>query len=81
MEPDIEKEIIKETQLSFSKKIENLVWDQDITYFDAINALMKSMDLEPEYVSRLLSPDIKSKLTVEVEELKLIKPSGKDRIF
>lgn len=69
----IEKQIIKETQRSFSEKVEDLVWMKDISYLDAIAELTEEHGFEPQQVPKLLTPDLYNKLVIESENLFLIK--------
>lgn len=69
----IKKQIIKETATEFSKKVEAMVWEEDITYMEAISSLMEQETYEPERVAKMITPDLKAKLQLEAEDLSLIK--------
>ncbi len=73
----LEKQILKENQAAFSHKVEELVWMEDISYMEAINSLMKESDFEPEFVAKLLTPELKSKLTIELEDISMVKKSNR----
>ena len=76
----LEQQIVRETKESFSLKIEDLVWDKDIPYMEALVILMEQGDIEPERISKLLTPEILSKLEIEVEDLNLLKTKQTDRL-
>lgn len=78
---ELEKTIIKETLESFSDKVEEKVWDLDISYYEAITAIMEEMEYEPELVAKLLSVALRAKLAMEAEDLNLIPKSGRTRLF
>lgn len=69
----IKDHVLKETKESFSKKVEDLVWQKDLTYLDAIHELMEQSNIEPEAISKLLSKDLVSKVEREAEDLSLLK--------
>lgn len=69
----IKRHVLSETKESFSKKVEDLVWEKDVTYLDAIQELVEVNNIEPESISKLLTLDLYSKLEIEAEELSLLK--------
>lgn len=71
-EDSIEKIIVKETRASFSQKIEDIVWDKDISYMEALELHATSSGIEPEKVKRLISKDLLAKLEREAEKLNLL---------
>lgn len=75
-----EKKVVKETASSFSQKVTELVWKDDVSYFDAITTLMKELDLEPEYVAKLITPELKSEMAIELEKTNLIRKSTTTRL-
>jgi CRISPR/Cas system type I-B associated protein Csh2 (Cas7 group RAMP superfamily) len=78
---EVEKVVIKETSESFSTRVEELVWKEDISYYEAVTQLMAESEYEPEIVSKLITPTLKSRLALELEDINLIKKSGKGRLF
>jgi hypothetical protein len=71
----VEKEIIKETALEFSTRVENLVWSDDISYFEAVQILTLESGYEPERIPKLLTKAMYAKLEYEMENKNLIKRS------
>jgi hypothetical protein len=69
----IKRQIIKETAIEFSKKVEALVWQDDISYLDAITILAEEGNYEPERVAKMITPYIRGKLEKESEDRSLIK--------
>jgi len=67
----------KEQVFEFSKIIEDIVKEHRLNYIDAIIYYCEKSGLEIEVASKLISPVIKSKLTVEAEDLHLIKRSAR----
>ena len=65
--------ILKFTEHTFSKRIETLVIQNQISYIDAVLSICEEEDLEPDSVSTLLSTPIKESLKVEGQELNIIK--------
>ena len=55
-------------------RIEQLVWKDDLTYFEAIVEVAEGMDKEVEEIAKLLPKPIKEKLLSEASKLRLIKP-------
>jgi DNA-directed RNA polymerase alpha subunit len=72
--------LFKQNSKEFCSKIENLVSETGIEYFDAILNITEEDKYEPEQVAQLLSEEIKSKLQYELENLSLIKKTN-NRIF
>ena len=69
----IERHVIKETRETFSRKVEDLVWAEDITHLDAVFELMERTGMEPESTGKLLSKDLYAKVEQEAEDLSLLK--------
>ena len=67
-------DIINQKAVEFVKDIEDLVWDQDISYMDAILEYSDAHQFEIETVGELVArmPVIREKLTIEAEELNLL---------
>lgn len=64
----------------FSELIEELIWELDVSYIDAIAHHCETTGLEIEVAATLLSPALKVKIQEEAEELKLIKNRPKDKL-
>lgn len=69
----IEKQVVKETESSFSQAVENRVWEKDISYMEAIVEVMMEKKIEAPQVSKLLSKEIKNILQCEATDLSLLK--------
>lgn len=76
IEERIKKQIVRETASDFSKKVEALVWEQDLTYMEALSQVMEEGGHEPERIAKMVTPELKSKLQKEAEELSLIKKTN-----
>lgn len=76
IEERIKKQIVRETAIDFSKKVEALVWEQDLTYMEALSQTMEQGGYEPERVAKMVTPDLKAKLQKEAEGLSLIKKTN-----
>lgn len=77
----IQNHIMKITPEKFSREVIELVWKEDISYFDAINHLMTEKQLEPEYVAKLLNKEVLAELTIELEKTNSIEKSEVNRLF
>lgn len=69
----IEKQVVCETPQSFSTKVEDLVWEKDIPYLDAVVELCEKLGYEPESIPKFITEELKSKIAFEAEKLSLIK--------
>lgn len=72
--------ILKETAIEFSKRVDDLVWKEDIPYLEALNEITIESHYEPERVAKLLTPDLKAKIQYEAENLSLVVKSGNNRL-
>ena len=52
------------TMAKFSEKIENIVYDKNMDYMDAVLFFCKENDLEPEDVAKFISTNLKSKIEI-----------------
>lgn len=68
---------LQENMEDFFKDIEERVYKYDISYLDAILEYCEDTGLEPDRVSKLISPNLKSKLEMEAKGLNFIKKSSK----
>ena len=74
---EIEKAIIKETPEEFSNRVEEYVWAHDVSYYEAVSALMEKSEYEPEQVAKMLTAAIKTQLEKEVKTLNLVRKTKK----
>lgn len=66
----------KEEITNFSLMIEELVWEKDITYMDAIILYCEQTGLEVELAAKMISGALKSKIKLEAEELNFLPKSN-----
>lgn len=69
----LEKEVLKLNKEIVSKKIEDYVWKDDISYYEALLKVVKEEEIEPEEIKKFLSKDILILLHKDAKELRLIK--------
>lgn len=68
---------LQENMEDFFNDIEDRVYEHDISYFDAIIEYCEDTGIDPERVSKLISPSLKSILEMEAKNLNFIKKSSK----
>ena len=61
------------TQITFSKEVEKIVKDNDISIIDAILEMCDITGIEVESVGKLLTPTLKLRLKDEAETLNFFK--------
>ena len=61
----------------FFKEIEDRVYKYDIGWLEAIMEYCEDTGLEPDRVSKLISPNLKSKLELEAKSLNFLDKSSK----
>jgi len=66
----------KEEITNFSLEIEELVWEKDISYMEAIVLHCEQTGLEIELAAKLISGALKSKIKLEAEELNFLPKSN-----
>lgn len=66
----------KDEITSFSLKIEELVWEKDISYMDAVILHCEATGFEVETAAKLISGALKSKIKIEAEELNFLPKSN-----
>jgi len=66
----------KDEITEFSLKIEELVWDKDVSYMDAIILYCEQTGFELELAAKLISGVLKSKIKMEAEELHFLPKSN-----
>jgi hypothetical protein len=69
----IEDHVIKETKESFFMKVENMVWEKDVTYLEAVQLIVENESIDPTTISKLISKDLFARLEQEAEKLSLLK--------
>ena len=66
--------------IRFSTEIENIVYDKDVSYMDAVILYCEQTGFEVETAAKLISTALKSKIQYEAEELNLIVKSGTNKL-
>lgn len=66
----------KEEITEFSLKIEEIVWNKDVSYMDAIILYCEETGFEVELAAKLISGALKSKIKVEAESLHFLPKSN-----
>ena len=66
----------KEEITNFSLLIEELVWEKDISYMDAVILYCENTGFELETAAKLISGTLKSKIKIEAEELNFLPRSN-----
>lgn len=69
---EVFNDTLLETPETFWKKVDDLVWDQDITYLEATVKIAEDNEYEPERVAKLVAPVLKAKIEEEASSLNLI---------
>lgn len=65
---------------NFSMMIEDLVWEKDISYMDAIILYCERTDFEVEVAAKMISGALKSKIKLEAESLHFLPKSNTARL-
>lgn len=66
----------KDEIAEFSLKIEDLVWEKDVSYMEAIILYCEQTGFELEVAAKLISGSLKSKIKMEAEELHFLPRSN-----
>lgn len=66
----------KEEVSSFSLAIEELVWEKDISYMEAIVLHCERTGFEIEIAAKMISGVLKSKIKIEAEDLNFLPKSN-----
>jgi hypothetical protein len=66
----------KEEVSSFSLAIEELVWEKDISYMEAVILHCERTGFEIEIAAKMISGVLKSKIKIEAEELNFLPKSN-----
>jgi len=66
----------KDEITEFSLKIEDLVWEKDISYMEAIVLYCEKTGFEIELAAKLISGALKSKIKLEAESLHFLPKSN-----
>jgi len=75
----VQRHLITETPESFEYKVTELVWQEDITYLDAVLTLTE--DMESETIHALISKPLYKVLEREAKELSLLKAKKQPKLF
>ena len=62
--------------VSFSYKIEQIVYEKDVSYIDAIILYCEETGFEVELAAKLISESLKSKVKMEAEDLHFLPKSN-----
>lgn len=62
-----------EEKIAFSDKVEDLVWDKDISYLDAMMLYCQKNDYELEVAATLCTSALKDKIADDCNDLNLLK--------
>ena len=57
------------TKNKFSKIIEDIVWEEDLSYIDAVLHFCEQNNMNPEDIPKYLSDPIKGKIEAEARKL------------
>lgn len=66
----------KDEITEFSLKIEDIVWDKDVSYMEAIILYCEQTGFELELAAKLISGALKSKIKIEAEGLHFLPKSN-----
>lgn len=66
----------KEEVSSFSLAIEELVWEKDISYMEAVILHCERTGFEIEIAAKMISGVLKSKIKIEAEDLNFLPKSN-----
>lgn len=66
----------KEEVSSFSLAIEELVWEKDISYMEAVVLHCERTGFEIEIAAKMISGVLKSKIKIEAEDLNFLPKSN-----
>ena len=64
------------TPTKFAEEIEDIVWDLDISYLDAVILYCERKGIEPEETKKLISKPLKEKIEVDAMNLNLLPKRG-----
>ena len=68
--------VVAMTPKKFEEAIEDIVWELDVTHFDAVLEYCKRNQLEPDEIARLVNKNLREKLQVDaISEGYLPKPA------
>ncbi len=70
----------KEEITDFSLRIEDLVWEKDISYMDAVILYCEQTGFELEVAAKLISGALKSKIKIEAQELHFLPKSNTTKL-
>jgi translation initiation factor 2 beta subunit (eIF-2beta)/eIF-5 len=78
---DLSDIIVSETADSFSQKIEEYVWEHDVSYMDAMLELAKKLNYDETVIKSLLTPEILTHIQHDAEKLNIIKSKKSKKLF
>lgn len=67
----------KEDVLKFEEIIEDIVWELDINYIDAILHYCEEKSIEPEVVTSMIGRSLKTKIAEDAERLNFLPRTAK----
>lgn len=75
----LDDEIVSISGNNFSQQIEEMVWQMDVSYMDAVLAWCETRGLEPEVGAELVkrSKPLMSKIQLEAEDLRFLKKTAR----
>jgi hypothetical protein len=75
----IDDEVVALSGNNFASQIEELVWDMDVSYLDAVLTWCEARGLEPEVGAELVkrSAPLKGKIQSEAEDLRFLKKTAR----
>lgn len=68
--------VTKEEITNFSLEIEDLVWEKDVSYMEAVILYCERTGFEVELAAKLVSGALKSKIKIEAQELNFLPKSN-----
>lgn len=78
---DISDIIVSETAETFSNKIEEYVWQHDVSYLDAMMELAKTHNYDETIIKSLLTSEIMAHISHDAEKINIIKTKKSKKLF
>ena len=73
---NLNMQVSRDEIVSFSCEIERIVYEQDVSYMDAILIYCENTGFEVELAAKLISETLKSKIKMEAEDLHFLPKSN-----
>jgi len=73
---NLNMQVNRDEIVSFSYKIEQIVYEKDVSYIDAIVMYCQETGFEFELAAKLISESLKSKIKMEAEDLHFLPKSN-----